>query len=84
MQLGLGWMLDSSEEEQDGVPFEQLAAVFSRIRFPDVPVHILLNYHRQFRALQRFDPDKELLLLAVSSPCVFLRGNRFGALHVQW
>jgi len=51
---------------QDEVSDDQLAQLFSRIRFPDIPASTLLSYHRMLPVLQRFDPDKELLLRAVS------------------
>ncbi|KAL4434302.1 hypothetical protein ABPG75_000743 [Micractinium tetrahymenae] len=46
---------------------EQLGQLFSRIRFPAVPASTLVNYHRCFAALLRFDGSKGLLLAAMSS-----------------
>ena len=46
---------------------ERVAAVCSRIRFPEVPADVLLNYWAFFKWLQRYDPSKDLLLRAVSA-----------------
>jgi len=53
------------EAQQQEVSNEQLAALFSRIRFPNIPGSTLLNYHCVFPALKRFDPDQQLLKMAV-------------------
>ncbi len=45
---------------------ERVAAVCSRIRFPDVPPDVLLNCWACFKWLQAYDPNKDLLLRAVS------------------
>ena len=45
---------------------QRIAAVCSRIRFPDVPPDVLINYWTAFQWLQQYDPGKELLLRAVS------------------
>ncbi len=45
---------------------ERIAAVCSRIRFPEVPPNVLLNYWDCYEWLQAYDPNKELLLRAVS------------------
>jgi len=55
---------------------ERVAAVCSRIRFPEVPPDVLLNYWTCFKWLQEYDKTKELLLRAVSR---LWRGNSFAA-----
>lgn len=44
---------------------QRIAAVCSRIRFPDVPPDVLLNYWAAFKWLQLYDSGKKLLLRAV-------------------
>jgi len=44
----------------------QAAELCSRIRFPLIPAHILLNYHSFYRLLQWFDRDKKLIMRVVS------------------
>ena len=44
----------------------QVAAICGRIRFPDIPASALLMYHARFKFLQLHDPNRDLLLRAVS------------------
>lgn len=67
----LWWGANKGEE-----PSSQLASIFSRIRFPAVPAVTLINYHRCFPALKRYDPDKALLLRAVRVARLFRRRLR--------
>ncbi|KAL4434365.1 hypothetical protein ABPG75_000806 [Micractinium tetrahymenae] len=60
-----------AEEQRSRITDSQLAELFSRIRFPDVPAGTLINYHRCFPMLRRFDPDKELLLRAITDPSLW-------------
>ena len=46
---------------------ERTAAICSRIRFPEVPPDVLLNYWTAFSWLQQYDSGKELVLRAVRS-----------------
>ena len=54
-------------EGREGMTTEQLSELLCRIRFPSIPAATLLTYHRTFKGLQLFDPDRELLLRAVSN-----------------
>lgn len=49
---------------------QRITAVCSRIRFPEVPPDVLINYWTAFTWLQQYDPGKELLLRAVSGDCL--------------
>lgn len=40
--------------------------VLSRIRFPDIPAPLLLAYWDGYSWLQKFHPDKELIIKAMS------------------
>lgn len=42
-----------------------ISAICSRIRFPDVPPDVLLNYWMRYEWLQAYDPSKDLLMRAV-------------------
>jgi len=66
----LAAILRWAEKRGDSLADEQLAALFSRIRFPDVPSSTLFSYHRIFETLRRFDPSQELILRAVSLFCL--------------
>ena len=44
----------------------RMAAICSCIRFPAIPAGVLLDYFRHYKCLRWFDPDKDLLLRAVS------------------
>ncbi|KAI7842076.1 hypothetical protein COHA_004272 [Chlorella ohadii] len=44
-----------------------VAAVCSRIRFPEVPPDVLLNYWTSFKWLQAYDPNRDLLLCALAT-----------------
>lgn len=47
-----------------------IAAICSRIRFPELPPDVVLNYWACFGWLQQFDGTRELPLRAVSAGCV--------------
>ena len=47
----------------------QVAAICRRIRFPDILASALLMYHSRFKCLQLYDPNRNLLLRAVSGCC---------------
>ncbi|PSC71139.1 Kelch 8 [Micractinium conductrix] len=55
-------------EGREGMTTEQLSELLCRIRFPSIPAATLLTYHRTFKGLQLFDPDRELLLRAITAP----------------
>ena len=57
---------DEDEEDEGEEECERIQAICSRIRFPDIPASILLSYYSHFKFMRWFDPDKELLLRAVS------------------
>ncbi|KAI7842075.1 hypothetical protein COHA_004271 [Chlorella ohadii] len=46
---------------------DRVAAVCSRIRFPEVPPDVLMNYWTCFKWLQAYDPNKDLLLCALAT-----------------
>ncbi len=45
---------------------QRIAAICRLIRFPDIPACVLLSYHKCHSFMRTFDPDRELLCLAVS------------------
>ena len=47
----------------------QVAAICRRIRFPDLPASALLMYHSRFKCLQLYDPNRDLVMRAVSECC---------------
>lgn len=57
-----------AEAQQEELEEEQLAEMFSRIRFRAIPASLLLNYYHLHWMLDMFDPDKQLLMRAVSWP----------------
>jgi hypothetical protein len=53
-------------KETDADARQRIAAICSLIRFPDIPASVLLSYHKCHSFMRTFDPDRELLCMAVS------------------
>ena len=67
----LHWLEAPQRRAQD------VAEIFSKIRFPAIPASVLVDLHGSRGSLQRFDPDKELLLRAVRHGKGFLARTHF-------
>ncbi|KAL4434329.1 hypothetical protein ABPG75_000770 [Micractinium tetrahymenae] len=65
------WLPPCCEEHSRGMSDSQFDELFSRIRFPAVPAAVLLDYHRCFATLRRFDPEKQLLCRAFTDPAIW-------------
>ena len=68
MLAAFAYWAELNIKEGDAGKEERIQAICSRIRFPDIPASVLLNYHAHYPFMRWFDPDKELLMRAVRSP----------------